>query len=156
MMSLWHVSWLSYFLMFPIFMIFMVAAFEFANYMIFEGKWWVKVASKIFNFVGALDCFTIYVYGIPSCFGKLMFSTEVDELCLGFIEFEASQASVHDLMSSMEFCIIVMVLSSSVCTELLFVFGFGTVGLNDFLIEWSSAKPFRVNDFGTISLSVDA
>ena len=53
--------------------------------MIFEGKWWVKVASKIFNFIGALNYFAIYVYGVPLCFGKLMFSTEVDKLCLGFI-----------------------------------------------------------------------
>ena len=42
-------------------------------------------------------------------------------------------ASIHDLMLSMDFSMIVMVSSSSVCTELLFVFG--TVGLNDFLIE---------------------
>ena len=49
---------------------------------------------------------------------------------------------------------IVMVASSSVCTWLLLFMG--AVGLNDFLIEWSSAKPLRVNDFGTISLSVDA
>ena len=26
----------------------------------------------------------------------------------------------------------------------------GAVGLNDFLMEWSSAKPLRVSDFGTI------
>ena len=45
------------------------------------------MAPKIFNFVGALDCFAIYVYGVPSCFGKLLFSTKVDKLCLGFIEF---------------------------------------------------------------------
>ena len=46
------------------------------------------MASKIFNFVNVLNCFAIYVYGILLCFGKLMFSTEVDELCLGFLELE--------------------------------------------------------------------
>ena len=45
------------------------------------------MASKIFDFVGALYCFAIYVYGVPSCFGKLLFSTKVDELCFGFVEF---------------------------------------------------------------------
>ena len=30
------------------------------------------------------------------------------------------------------------------------------VGLNDFLMEWSSAKPLRVSDFGTTSSSVEA
>ena len=49
---------------------------------------------------------------------------------------------------------IVMVLSSSECAELLLFIG--AVGMNDFLMEWSSAKPLRVSDFGTISLSVEA
>ena len=49
---------------------------------------------------------------------------------------------------------IVMVWSLLVGTELLLFLC--AVGLKDFLIEWSSAKPLRVNDFGTISLSVDA
>ena len=47
-----------------------------------------------------------------------------------------------------------MVSSSSECAGLLLFIG--AVGLNDFLMEWSSAKPLRVSDFGTISLSVDA
>ena len=51
------------------------------------------MASKVFYFVGALYCFAINVYGISSCFGKLLFSTKVDELCLGFIEFEFD--SIH-------------------------------------------------------------
>ena len=57
-------------------------------------------------------------------------------------------------MLSIDFSMIVMVSSSSVRVEILFPFG--TAGLNDFLIEWSSTKPFEFNGFGTISLSVDA
>ena len=49
-------------------------------YMIFESKWWVKVASKVFNFVGMLNNFTIYIYGI-----KLLSSTKVDKLWCRFL-----------------------------------------------------------------------
>ena len=86
------------------------------------------------------------------CFGKLLSSTKVDKLCLDSLSLSLT-ASIHDLMSSKDFSMIVMVSSSSVCVEI--PFPFGIAGLNDFLIEWSSAKPFKVNDFGTISLSVD-
>ena len=103
------------------------------------------MASKVFNFVGVLNNFTIYIYGFPVCFGKLMSSNQNFVL----VSFSLSlTASIHDLMSSIDSSIIVMVSSSSVCIEL--PFPFGIVGLNDFLIEWSSAKPFMVNDFGII------
>ena len=74
--------------MFLIFMMFMVAAFDFAII------WSLKVSDesrwppKIFNFVGTLNSFTIYVYDVPLCFGKLLSSTKVDKLCLGFIQLE--------------------------------------------------------------------
>ena len=88
MASLWHVSCLRYFLMFLIFTMFMVAAFDFAIIWSLkvsdESRWPPRYLTLLVHWIVS----PFNVYSIPLCFGKLMFSTKVDELCLGFIELE--------------------------------------------------------------------
>ena len=87
------------------------------------------------------------------CFVKLLPTLKIDEFSLCFIQFKSN--GYYPGLDVLHGSPMIAVLSSSddaLLSLLVFLF----YGLKVFLIEWSSAKPFRDGDSGTISDSVEA
>ena len=95
-------------------------------YMVFEGEIGVKVSSQVSDFCWSFYQFSLDIYGGVSGLVKLLPTPKVDGFSLFFIQFEF-------------YC---------------FHPGFWCLdvfdGLKVLLIEWSSAKPLRVSESGTI------
>ena len=106
---------------------------------------------KYWTFFDLFDWFSYDIYGDAGALVELLPASKVDEFSLCFVQFEFT-ASIQALMSCMDFSMMAMVLlSGGVLLALLVLI---VSGLKILLIEWSSAKPLRVNESDTILDSV--